>query len=376
MRLRAVVAAMLLAGAAQAQPAPALRLEVTGPPMSAVSGARPGCGALDQPDAPARAVRLATGEVRLYATDSLDRVEGGPDLLHLGRRCAAVMKGAGDPAALNDRASIASPWTSDGRTIWAVVRDQGHRRPALCSGRRSVDCWSNALTAAVSRDGGQTFQRVPGRALVAALPYQHDQPEGGGHRGYLNPSNIVTLAGAQYMFAFATQARAQRPGNCLLRTTALDAPDAWRGWDGSAFGAAFVDPDARPVRPDARHCAPVEAERLRWPVTGLVRHAASGLFIALMQNGARGGGVFYATSPDLLHWSAPALLMPAVGPDAWSCADPAAVAYPSLLDPAAADRNFETVGVAPLLFATRFNVDGCRAADRELVRWNVRVAAP
>lgn len=229
MRLRAVAGVLLLAGAARAQPAPALRLQVTGPPVSAVSGARPGCGAPDWPDAPARAVRLATGEVQLYATDSPNQVGSGPDLLHLGHRCAAVTGRAnGDPAASNARASIASPWTPDGRTIWAVVRNDH------------------------------------------------------GRRGGFSPSSIVTLSGTQYTFVFATQARAQRKGNCLLRITAVGTPGAWRGWDGTAF----VDPDARPGRPKTHVCAPVEADRLRWPVTGLVRHAASGLFIALMQNGA------------------------------------------------------------------------------------------
>ena len=380
MKLLIVIAALLLAGAAQAQPVPALRLELTGPPVSAVPGARPGCDALDIPDAPARAVRLATGEVELYATHFLNRVDAGADLLHLGHRCPVVMQGANndDPAAFNDRAWIASPWTPDGRTVWAVVHNefQGNRRPALCPSRRYMDCWYNALTEAVSRDGGHTFGRVPGRALVAALPYRYDQLERG-HHGYFNPSNIVTLAGAQYMFAFATQARAQRDGNCLLRTTAVETPEAWRGWDGSAFTVAFADPYAQPGRPEAHVCAPVGRGSLRWPVTSLVRHKPSGLFIALMQDGARGGGVYYATSPDLLHWSGPALLLPAVGLGAWTCADPAPLAYPSLLDPAADGRNFETVGAAPVLFATRFNAKNCRPdADRELVRWDVHVAAP
>lgn len=293
MRLLPVVAILLLAAAAQGQPA--LRLEVTGPPVSAVSSARPNCDAPDRLDAPARAVRLATGEVQLYAT-SLNRVASGPDLLHLGHRCTAVTEGA---------------------QLGGV------------------------------RQGGD-----------------------------FHPSSIVTLSGAQHMFAFAAQARAQRPGNCLLRTTGVGTPGDWHGWDGSAFGAAFVDPYAQPVWPVSRNCAPVEADKLRWPVARLVRHAASGLFIALMQNGARNGGVFYATSPDLLHWSATALLLPAVGLGAWTCADPAPIAYPSLLDPAAADRSFETVGVAPVLFATRFNVRSCRAIKPELVRWDVRVAAP
>ncbi len=367
-----MIAVLLLAGAAQAQPAPALRLEVTGPPVSAVSGARPGCGGPDMPDAPARAVRLATGEVQLYATASLRRVETGADLLHLRRRCLGVTDGAtGDPGA------IASPWTLDGRTIWAVMHGAGgHRRLDPCPSRRLVDCRHDLLAAAVSRDGGQTFQRVPGRTLVAAQPYRYDPLERSQRRGDFSPSNIVTLSGAQYMFAFAAQARAQRPGNCLLRTTEVGTPGAWRGWDGSAFTATFVELDARPAQLGSHGCAPVEVDRLRWPITGLVRHAASGLFLALMQNGARGGGVFYATSPDLLHWSAPALLLPAIGPGAWRCADTVPVAHPSLLDPAAADRNFETVGVAPVLFATRIDTKNCRAAGRELVRWDVHVSTP
>ena len=382
-----VALALLLAGAAQvqvhAQPAPGLRLEIAGPAAPAVLGARPPCDADDIPDAPARAVRLATGEVQLYASHFISRIDSGTDLLHLWHRCPVVMAGAkdDDPAAFDDRAWIVSPWTPDGRTIWAVVHNefQGNHRPALCPSRRYMDCWYNALTEAVSRDGGHSFRRVPGRALVAALPYRYDQLERGHHYGYFNPSGIVTLGGAQYMFAFATAARAQREGNCLLRTTAPGTPEAWRGWDGSAFTVAFADPYAQPVHPDAHVCAPVGQGSLRWPVTSLVRHGPSGLFIALMQNGARGGGIYYATSPDLLRWSAPSLLLPAVGPGAWNCADPAPVAYPSLLDPAAPDRNFETVGLAPVLFATRFDVRDCRAGagtDRELVRWDVRVTAP
>ena len=63
----------------------------------------------------------------------------------------------------------------------------------------------------------------PGRALVAALPYRYDEV-GRGHHGYFNPSNIVELDGAHYMFAFATRAGLQREGNCLLRTTDLATP--------------------------------------------------------------------------------------------------------------------------------------------------------
>ena len=373
------LAGLMLGGAAWGQSAPGLSLEVLGGPVPAIVGARPGCDATDIPDAPARAIRLADGQVQLYATSSRNRLETGPDLLHVVHRCAVVMTGADDddPAAYDDRAWLASPWTRDGRTIFAVVHNEfhGHRRPALCPSGRYMDCWFNALTEAVSSDGGRTFRRIgPARgALVAALPYRYDQV-GIGHHGYFNPSGIVTLNGAQYMFAFATRAGAQRSGNCLLRTTAIGSPDAWRAWGGAGFDVRFIDPYEEATPPEAHVCAPVGLNGLRWPVTGLVRHEASGLFVALMQDGARGGGFYYATSRDLLAWSAPALLMAGLGEGAWTCADAPPLDFPAVLDPGSLDRNFETIGATAMLYAVRFNVSGCHTSlDRELVRWPIHI---
>ena len=94
----------------------------------------------------------------------------------------------------------------------------------------------------------------------------------------------------------------------------------------------------------------------------------------MMQDAGSGGGVYYATSPDLLRWSAPAMLLQAPGLPAWHCGGPDPIAYPSLLDPASTDRNFETVGTGALLFATRFDGSTCRpSANRSLVRWEVRI---
>ena len=370
--------AILLPIAALAQPGPALHLEVTGGPVPAIQG-KSACDANDIPDIPARALHLADGTVQLYAGNQRNRTERGTDLLHVKHDCAVVMTGAGndDPAAYNDRAWIASPWTPDGITIFAVVHNEfhGQLRPALCPTRRYMDCWFNALTAAVSHDGGRSFQRAPGHALIATLPYRYDQL-GLGHHGYFNPSNIVSLDGAAYMFAFATRANAQQEGNCLLRTTTIWQPESWRAWNGSDFGVAFADPYTEQVEPERHVCSPVAPGSLRWPVTSLVRHRPTGQFIATMLNGARGGGVYYATSPDLLHWSPPALLMPAIGLGAWTCADPPPIFYPSLLDPASTDRNFETVTDDPVLFATRFNITSCQTSmDRRLIRWFVHITA-
>jgi hypothetical protein len=107
-----------------------------------------------------------------------------------------------------------------------------------------------------------------------------------------------------------------------------------------------------------------------------VRHAPTGLFIATMMNGAVDGGVFVATSRDLLRWSAPARVWAGTGESGWHCGGAAPIAYPSLLDPAAPGRNFETVGDTAMLFLTRWNPAGCKLGmDRDLIRLAVRFSA-
>ena len=378
--MRAVVSVlvgMLASSGALAQSSPGLQIELVGGPVSAFQSVQPRCDTRDFPDAPARAIRLADGTVQLYATDRDNRVNAGPDLVHLQHRCAIVYRGRGDddPSAYDDRSWITSLWTNDGQTIWAVIHNefQGQLRKALCPTGRYMDCWFNALALTVSHDSGQSFQRAATNSLVAALPYRYDEV-GLGHHGYFSPSNIVGFDGDLYMFAFATQANAQRAGNCLLRTDAIERAGSWRGWDGARFGISFANPYTETIEPERHVCAPVGADALRWPVTSLVRHEPSGLFIVLMQDMAPGGGVYYATSPDLLRWSAPALLLSAVGFQGWTCGGPDPIVYPSLLDPASSSRNYDTVGTGALLFATRFDDAGCHpGGSRSLVRWTVRI---
>lgn len=360
---------------------PALELRVTGPAETVFEYARDKCDSSDIPDAPSRAVRLRSGQVQLYAPHWRNRALTGPDLLRVRPDCRVVYAGAerDDPAAFDDRTWIASTYTLDGITIHAVMHNefQGHRRPGVCPTGRYMDCWYNALTAAVSDDAGASFRRPAGPALVASLPYRYDQAVGR-HRGYFNPSNIVARDGHLYMFAFTTQAFAQRPGNCLLRTGRLADPGAWRGWDGAGFGVRFIDPYREAdLTPEQHVCAPVDVSRLRWPVTSLVRAAGSGVFIALMMNSGRDGGVFAATSSDLLHWSEPTRILPGQGERAWRCGEPPPLAYPSLLDPASDSANFETVGPTAMLFLTRFNPRDCRTGmDRDLIRIPVTLNPP
>ena len=367
---------VVLCAAIPAVAQPSLIVKVESGPTSALLNQELTCDPIDIPDTPARALRLKNGSVQLYATNRDNRVDSGPDLLHLEHRCPVVYRGRGeaDPAAYDDRAWIASLWTPDGQTIWAVVHNEyhGELRPVLCPTRRYMDCWFNSLTLAVSHDGGAHYDRAPGNALVATLPYRFDQL-GLGHHGYFNPSNIVSFDGYHYMFAFATGANAQKNGNCLLRTKAVGQASAWNGWDGVAFSIKFINPYAGLAEPEEHVCAPVRVGQLRWPVTSLVRHAPSGTFIALMQDTSPGGGVFYSTSADLLNWSKPYLLMPAVGLSNWLCGNPSPIVFPSILDPSSDDLNFETVSAHALLFATEFEVKDCKLASRRLVRWKITI---
>ena len=369
----------LCVGASAAEVDPRLHLTVIENATTVFSKARDGCDSIDIPDAPARAIRVATGGVQLYATHFHNRRMTGPDLRHLSNDCRVVFQGAerDDPAAFDDRAWIASLYTPDGRTIFAAVHNefQGHRRPTLCPSGRYIDCWYNAITAAVSLNGGLVFTRMTtGADLVAALPYRYDEVTGH-HRGYFNPSNMVLDDGMLFMTVFATEAGLQKPGNCLLRTEQIANQTAWRAWDGTGFDATFIDPYNTFSSKDVHVCTPVGSGKLRWPVTSLVRHAPTGLFIALMMNTAHNGGVFYATSRNLIDWSVPVKLMSALGEATYRCGDEPPVAYPSLLDADSSDRNFMTIGDSAELFLTQFNITNCRTSmDRDLIRIPVTVA--
>jgi hypothetical protein len=368
-RLAIVVLIAAYPVAAFAAPPPGLSIAVSGPVTTVFDHGRDACAQWDIPDAPARAIRAASGSVLLFAPHFRNMLLRGADLLHVRPDCHMVFAGAeaDDPAAFDDRAWLTAPFTRDGTNIFVVVHDefQGHRRPALCPSGRYIDCWYNALTLAVSHDGGMRFV---GAGLVAALPYRYDEVTGS-HRGYFNPSNIVTFGGYQFMMTFATDARAQRAGNCLLRTDRPEDPQSWRGWDGAAFTVRFINPYTEHDAPGAHVCAPVGDKNLIWPVTSLVRHSLTGLFIATMMNAAPDGGVFYATSADLVSWSPPAWLPLGLGETGWHCTSGAPFAYPSMLDPASDDRSFATIGNTPVLFLTRFHMPDCdQGPDRDLIR--------
>ena len=375
-RLLVTLLPALTSAPARAADPPEVSAVTAGAPTTVFRKARDACDAGDIPDAPARAIRDASGRVRLFATHWVNRSLVGPDLLSLTPDCRVSFRGSDDPdpAHFDDRLWLASPWTADGRRVLALVHGeyQGHRHPGQCPSGRYMDCWWNAIGLAVSEDGGASFRRPgPGPAVVAALPYRYD-PGARRHVGLFNPSGLVSRGGALHAFVFTEGYGRQRRGNCLLRAADPWSAENWRAWDGTDFAARMPDPYANEPDPETQRCAPVATTALRWPVTALLRHAPSGAFLALMQGG---GAVWISASRDLLRWSEPSRAMDAVGHGAWRCGDPAPLAYPSLLDPASSSRAFEEVGDDVLLFATRFvPTPTCRLAmERDLVRFRTKL---
>lgn len=258
----------------------------------------------------------------------------------------------------------------------------GQARPDLCPAARYPECWRNTITLAVSQDGGAQFALRPREArLVAGLPYPF--PGALGRRsGYFSPSNIVASEGFYYAFVWAEPYEAQRRGACLLRTATLDDAASWRAYDGKGFGAAFADPYRQKIEDPARHvCAPLAG--VGSTVWSVVRHDATRRWIlvtaaerAETPGAAPVAGIWWASSSDLVAWSAPRLLakLPLLThPD---CAAKEAYYYPALLDPGSTDRNFATIGARAYLYLTRLHLTNCRPTwDRDLVRIAVETTA-
>ncbi|WP_062221470.1 hypothetical protein [Aureimonas sp. D3] len=338
------------------------------------------CETWDIPDTPTRAFRGADGQVHVMQSHYRGRWLAGPDLFSLRHGCAVAFEGAGsaDPASFDNQSWIGATYSPDGRGVFALVHNEyhGERFGAPCRKGEESACWYNSLTGAVSQDGGLHFQPTQPR-LIAALPFRAEETRGH-HAGYFEPTNIIAWNGAFYAMANVVAPKPQRSGNCLLRTPTLEDPSAWRVWRGSAFDTALADPYAGPIQPERHLCDPVAPDVLRWPVTSLTWHEASGTFIATMRGRAKGAdgrertGVYVATSPDLLHWAGPALLMEA--PLFGSCDASDAISYPALIDPDSTDRNFGTVGDHPALTFVRADTDGCTVTpDRDIVLKRVRI---
>jgi hypothetical protein len=384
---RSAFAALLLCAAAPPAAALELRASVPADAVAETVFSSGACETWDTPDSPARAWRAADGTVRLIAAHVRNRVAEAPTLDGpFARGCSVVFAGGrrDDPAAHDDHQWLVSPWSPDGRTVYGIVHDEfhGHRRPDLCPAAAYMACWRNVLAFTRSEDGGRSFDR-PARFL-AGLPYRYDGLRGR-RQGLFAPSNVVSDGPHRYVFAFAEAQGAQPRGVCLLRTDDVSDPASWRAWDGEGFSVRMPDPYAREVDDPAAHaCAPIDPAGLPFTVSSVVRHRDSGLWLAVMSGrraerpgGAPRTGIWASSSPDLVTWSAPRLVLEAPILTSRDCAVAReAVYYPSVLDPDARTRNFEDADGTAHLFLTRMSLDDrCRPGpDRDLIRLPLEIA--
>jgi len=341
------------------------------------------CEDWNVPDAPARAWKSADGTVHLLAASTRARPLTGPSLNALVPGCHVVFESnrRDDPARHDDVGWLASPYTLDGTTVYALVHNEyhGHKRREFCPAGDYMACWWNTLTLSVSKDGGRSFDA--GR-YVAGVPYRF-RGDLGRRAGLFGPSNIVAHGGWFYAMAFAEGIGAQKRGVCLMRTRDLADPGSWRGWNGRDFTVRFLDPYVEGETDPAAHaCAPLPPDRLPFTVTSLVRHAPTGQFVAVMagRRAERPGaepvaGVWTSTSADLVNWTVPRLALAVPLMTDKECGARETFYYPSILDPDATSRNFEDTDGSAYLYLSRIAVSGCKPTrDRDLVRIMIRVS--
>lgn len=359
-------------------------LALVGPEQTVFDHTRDGCSPTDIPDAAARAFRDADGRVHLIASHYVTRAMVGPSLDTVRHDCHQVMASDfdADPANFADREWLTSPYTTDGRTVYALVHEeyQGYNHPGRCTSKVPLDCWYNSITLARSTDGGRTFTHAPPpRHLVAAVPYRYEP--GLKPYGLFQPSNINyrSVDGYYYTLIQAEAFHEQHAGTCVMRTTTLDRPDSWRAWDGRAFSVRFVNP-YRENGVGGHVCAPVSFPEIAKMTGSLTYNTYLEKYVLVSPSaqeipGKRGPtwGFYYSTSDDLIHWEPRRLIREAVLTSSYRCGDPNPVGYPSLLDPESTSRNFETTGERPWLYFTRFHYEQCRnVPNRDLVRVRVR----
>ncbi|TDH61327.1 hypothetical protein E2C06_17645 [Dankookia rubra] len=356
---------MALGAPAAAQP---VGLTPAGGPRTLYRWATDRCEDEFIPDAPARAFRRADGRMALLATHRENWMLLGDDFATLRPDCRSVLRSS---AQGSGELWIEATYTRDGREVVALVsQDLSLRVRAAGCDRRDLPgrCWLNNILAARSADMGQSFALVPGPSGMVATLGDHYPAEARSRHGVFTTSNIVRHAGAYYMVAYLQAEARQPPGNCLFRTEDPFVPASWRGWDGRDFALDLSGPGG------GRPCVALAPQVLQSEVRSLTYVPGRGVWLAVFRgrlrlegDAAPVPGFYYAQSRDLLAWEAPRRLWAA--PTEARRDDATRVTnYPSLLDPASASRNFETLdsGRPVLLFTVQHLRQGQGSMDRDL----------
>ncbi len=387
---RPVLLACLVALAALLQPAAAGAftfnepfVRQTAPEVMVFDWSSQKCEDNDITDEAARAFRDDSGKVQLMTTHFVNYRFIGNSLETLTHPCTKTMSSTsnGDVSKYDAREWLASPWTPDGKNVYALVHNeyQGHLYTGgncIRAGETQAEryrCWYNSITSAYSSNSGATFtQSAAPSHLVATIPYQYAID---GPNGYFLPSNIVR-SGDGYFYAFirAEDKGFQQLGSCLMRTRNLADTTSWRAWNGTGFNVQFRNPYLATLDPSQHVCAPVDFNSIGTITESLTYNTYLRKWMLV---GSSVGdptynnppGFYYALSDDLLNWTNATLLMAAEITWTKDCVPPDPIRDPSLIDTNSTSRNFETVGQRAYLFYTVQHLSGCSGTlDRDLLR--------
>lgn len=350
-------------------------------------------GGWDLPDVQAHAMRRPDGSLLLVSGNApVNYSMAGPDFEHLARDCNPVLVSGDSPLASSfDNQEWLLAVYREGDTVHGPIHNEYHD-PTAANCRPGVTdpgnpCWYNAITYAVSTDGGRTFSQPPApRHVVAALPFPWDPTSSRRGapppHGYFTPSNIVRGADDYFysMFMAISDLATSAQGQCVMRTRDLADPASWRAWDGTGFNLSMPSPydDAGNPAPTGRPaCTPVSPQAIGGLGGSLTyndylhRYLLVGSSV-FPQQGTQVCGTEFSLSEDLVNWSTPKLLMPGKlpYPPCDEGAPDGSLIYPSLIDHADPGVNFEHTGQTPHLYYVRWN----QGLDRDLLRVPVRFA--
>jgi hypothetical protein len=361
-----------------------------GPRVAVFDTAKDSCEQIDIPDAMARAFRDYKGVVHLVASHYVMRAALGPSLESAKHNCQVAYNSRHDPkpAHFDDTTWLDAFYNIDGKRIVALghMEYHGWEHSGMCTIKNNDNpCWYTAATFLLSEDGGYHF--APPKSppnFVVGVPYKYEINQG--PEGYSIDTNIVKAG--EWYYAMVTDwpwppdcddTKKARPclvpfGVSPIRTSNIEDPASWRGWDGKEFAVAFVDPYQGSVaRPRDHVYTPVPTI---YNVNGINFHQASHRFIATLfdpWNDAFGPpGLYFSTSPDMVHWSKPALgitvnqLLEREPEGNWS------YLYFSLIDPNSTDANFSTVTDNPYLYYVRLD-DSHGPYQRVLFRQKIKL---
>jgi hypothetical protein len=361
-----------------------------GPEQTVFDWSTDRCELIDVPDEPARAFRDSLGQVHLIASHYVTRADVGSTLDTVRHSCSVLMGSDQDPdpSHFDDRRWLTATYTPDGRTVAALVHEeyQGNTHPGQCPTGEYRKCWYNAITFAVSTNGGKSFSQSWPPGLVAASPYKYI-PDAGPY-GIFQPSNIVYKDGFYYAIVRAEPFQAQSYGSCLVRTSKLMYPASWRGWNGTDFWVRFVNPYTDTTDPAAAHvCKPLDFQGLAPMTESLTYNSYFNKYMLVGASsrpdpvtGEQVPAVYFTLSSDLIHWGTRRGIMKAEFP--WTvtqCEDLNPINYPSILV-GGSSRNFDVVGRRAYLYFTRdhwssWHGNCSETLDRDLVRIPIEFGA-